>query len=97
MIRRPPRSTLFPYTTLFRSTRRRRGVFGLSRHCQEERLTEQARAFRLGSKLDPLKLFGRRRNLVNGSELGAYVTVPGREQIHEITIVPNQIDRKSVV
>src|SRR3712207_6966091 len=25
MIRRPPRSTLFPYTTLFRSTVRRRG------------------------------------------------------------------------
>src|SRR2546430_6802982 len=25
MIRRPPRSTLFPYTTLFRSIRRRRG------------------------------------------------------------------------
>src|SRR5229473_7355392 len=25
MIRRPPRSTLFPYTTLFRSTRRRAG------------------------------------------------------------------------
>src|SRR5438093_9392884 len=26
MIRRPPRSTLFPYTTLFRSTRRRARV-----------------------------------------------------------------------
>src|SRR2546428_10218044 len=26
MIRRPPRSTLFPYTTLFRSTRTRLGV-----------------------------------------------------------------------
>src|SRR3712207_8069021 len=26
MIRRPPRSTLFPYTTLFRSHRRRRGA-----------------------------------------------------------------------
>src|SRR3712207_7417930 len=26
MIRRPPRSTLFPYTTLFRSTRLRRAV-----------------------------------------------------------------------
>src|SRR2546430_8159270 len=26
MIRRPPRSTLFPYTTLFRSDRRRHGV-----------------------------------------------------------------------
>src|SRR2546429_5773447 len=25
MIRRPPRSTLFPYTTLFRSNRQRRG------------------------------------------------------------------------
>src|SRR5688572_32380820 len=25
MIRRPPRSTLFPYTTLFRSVRRQRG------------------------------------------------------------------------
>src|SRR3712207_8206641 len=28
MIRRPPRSTLFPYTTLFRSLRRRRAVDG---------------------------------------------------------------------
>src|SRR5882762_2473796 len=27
MIRRPPRSTLFPYTTLFRSQRRNLGVF----------------------------------------------------------------------
>src|SRR3712207_7614441 len=26
MIRRPPRSTLFPYTTLFRSDRRRSGI-----------------------------------------------------------------------
>src|SRR3712207_8572752 len=29
MIRRPPRSTLFPYTTLFRSTRARRRLAGL--------------------------------------------------------------------
>src|SRR2546430_3493110 len=28
MIRRPPRSTLFPYTTLFRSARRGRGRVG---------------------------------------------------------------------
>src|SRR3712207_8404754 len=38
MIRRPPRSTLFPYTTLFRSSRvkcrvdRRRGLVQLDRH-----------------------------------------------------------------
>src|SRR3712207_7838028 len=34
MIRRPPRSTLFPYTTLFRSDRRPRGV-GLDRRRRE--------------------------------------------------------------
>src|SRR2546422_8024194 len=31
MIRRPPRSTLFPYTTLFRSRRRRHGRNGIHR------------------------------------------------------------------
>src|SRR3712207_8490994 len=31
MIRRPPRSTLFPYTTLFRSGGRRRGRAGAGR------------------------------------------------------------------
>src|SRR5258708_31451629 len=30
MIRRPPRSTLFPYTTLFRSARRAHGLVGAS-------------------------------------------------------------------
>src|SRR3712207_7261137 len=29
MIRRPPRSTLFPYTTLFRSVREQPGILGL--------------------------------------------------------------------
>src|SRR5437764_12896793 len=37
MIRRPPRSTLFPYTTLFRSEERRRVVGGVD-HDLEERL-----------------------------------------------------------
>src|SRR3712207_7318586 len=32
MIRRPPRSTLFPYTTLFRSDVRRFGGFGFAAH-----------------------------------------------------------------
>src|SRR5258706_650380 len=32
MIRRPPRSTLFPYTTLFRSVTVRFGTLGLSAH-----------------------------------------------------------------
>src|SRR3712207_7284821 len=33
MIRRPPRSTLFPYTTLFRSARLLRGLQRLDRIC----------------------------------------------------------------
>src|SRR3712207_8616526 len=32
MIRRPPRSTLFPYTTLFRSLERERGITILSKN-----------------------------------------------------------------
>src|SRR2546430_10171259 len=37
MIRRPPRSTLFPYTTLFRSDRRReRGLAGTAQPVQED-------------------------------------------------------------
>src|SRR2546430_10448283 len=42
MIRRPPRSTLFPYTTLFRSAverRRARGGLGSSRGYSRQRLT----------------------------------------------------------
>src|SRR3989454_4123057 len=38
MIRRPPRSTLFPYTTLFRSLRPRRGAGG---HQEEARRSHQ--------------------------------------------------------
>src|SRR5437667_5632920 len=40
MIRRPPRSTLFPYTTLFRSTHRRRRLHRLGR----DREAHQSRA-----------------------------------------------------
>src|SRR6266581_5971028 len=48
MIRRPPRSTLFPYTTLFRSTPRRRGSCcraaarpGWRRRCRSEEHTSE--------------------------------------------------------
>src|SRR2546430_10078186 len=44
MIRRPPRSTLFPYTTLFRSTRGARS---------EGRQQKEFRDHKLGSFLDP--------------------------------------------
>src|SRR5438105_15219458 len=47
MIRRPPRSTLFPYTTLFRSRERRvRDGPGRSGHGHAERLTARRAAVR---------------------------------------------------
>src|SRR2546427_8255234 len=47
MIRRPPRSTLFPYTTLFRSLREgRRGGDG----CERERSREDAAPAASGSR-----------------------------------------------
>src|SRR3989442_8994236 len=39
MIRRPPRSTLFPYTTLFRSNRLRNGGAALARWLRRHRGT----------------------------------------------------------
>src|SRR3712207_9035756 len=52
MIRRPPRSTLFPYTTLFRS---------LGLHTHRERgagAREQDTAISRGKPVDPLEAFG---------------------------------------
>src|SRR5688572_32105371 len=46
MIRRPPRSTLFPYTTLFRSLEREAGV--LEAECGGEAEIERARQHRAG-------------------------------------------------
>src|SRR2546429_3765334 len=40
MIRRPPRSTLFPYTTLFRSVRARRGELPPARRSRFESLSD---------------------------------------------------------
>src|SRR2546430_5511797 len=40
MIRRPPRSTLFPYTTLFRSVGRSRGGTSLSHEEREQTLNQ---------------------------------------------------------
>src|SRR3712207_8147063 len=48
MIRRPPRSTLFPYTTLFRSD-----LLALLRRQQLHRLTEREHLVRLDQRADP--------------------------------------------
>src|SRR2546425_8110682 len=43
MIRRPPRSTLFPYTTLFRSRALSEGVGGGPQQCDEHDYQQQKR------------------------------------------------------
>src|SRR3712207_7355521 len=50
MIRRPPRSTRFPYTTLFRSHRRERGVRESDRDLVAERPLGDARRLRRGAR-----------------------------------------------
>src|SRR5258705_13907771 len=50
MIRRPPRSTLFPYTTLFRSDIGR-GIHGLIGHTQPRRIAARATATRVAQEL----------------------------------------------
>src|SRR3712207_6935268 len=46
MIRRPPRATLFPYTTLFRSLRQGRAATPHVRHCRQRRPPDGRRRWR---------------------------------------------------
>src|SRR3712207_8835363 len=63
MIRRPPRSTLFPYTTLFRSGRGRgAGGRGRCRRSEPRRATGGGSSGRLRGRRDPpVRWRGRRR------------------------------------
>src|SRR5256886_14744410 len=67
MIRRPPRSTLFPYTTLFRSRGGTRNTHAaplvvssvvglLQRTCPPHELKQRTRTLVRGDRLDPLNL-----------------------------------------
>src|SRR2546430_9885992 len=63
MIRRPPRSTLFPYTTLFRSVAYRR---------RTERQVEQVAEARLPTRFGNFRIFGYRSS-ADGAEQVALV------------------------
>src|SRR5438552_11702398 len=61
MIRLPPRSTLFPYTTLFRSTRLHcLGKLGRHEHVQHVGFCDEDRSAERRSKLGPGRRSGRR-------------------------------------
>src|SRR2546430_7267963 len=66
MIRRPPRSTLFPYTTLFRSTRRR---FVVGRTFEEHRKRPRpSRPVDIGRQHHPVARWHHQIALDNRSE-----------------------------
>src|SRR5258705_6181951 len=70
MIRRPPRSTLFPYTTLFRSANSRI-FFGSTLPVQFEHLRD-----------DPWGLLGRLWAGVDDSAVGPFRNVSARSEEH---------------
>src|SRR3712207_8219106 len=83
MIRRPPRSTLFPYTTLFRSSRgryrlrrlyRKRCVEGERRHCRRYQADAEGISASYGHTPDripafPIRVFRIPRSEEHTSEL----------------------------
>src|SRR3712207_8225671 len=97
MIRRPPRSTLFPYTTLFRSRGARRAE---PAHCEVGRLALAhqdrplaARRGRLARQLRPLQvrspaLLDRKSTRLNSSHANisyAVFCLKKKKNIHEVT------------
>src|SRR2546429_7078048 len=76
MIRRPPRSTLFPYTTLFRSLPRRARLSGrLELGHQWSRAHVTARLNAVGPRFE---------DLANTRRLGGYTTLRSEEHTSEL-------------
>src|SRR2546430_7558052 len=73
MIRRPPRSTLFPYTTLFRSLRRERplrrqvGRPSVANQSTHRRELPQPGGFRPSSRAEPTRFEDRKSTRLNSS------------------------------
>src|SRR5438105_6995860 len=97
MIRRPPRSTLFPYTTLFRSRRARaRALLRVRRreHGRRHDAPDEYRERQLDPSLDAV-LRGRPRSLDgDGPDLQRAreeVRLPGREQLVARDLEPEPV------
>src|SRR5690554_7586286 len=71
MIRLPPRSTLFPYTTLFRSAAKRFVVVEEIADAFIERFVERMRAVRMGDPFEP------------GTDLGPMASTDLRDELHD--------------
>src|SRR2546429_6933919 len=67
MIRRPPRSTLFPYTTLFRSIRRAECVGGILQSAKANSFEEEGIQRRNGLDRDHRRFQDRKSTRLNSS------------------------------
>src|SRR2546430_6041546 len=72
MIRRPPRSTLFPYTTLFRSLRRPEAGGARLRHPRLARVPRGAEAPRSAARRDGARGRGHARSEEHTPELPSH-------------------------
>src|SRR2546425_3858385 len=85
MIRRPPRSTLFPYTTLFRSTVTTRGCGATVTSAEPEAVTPLASVTLNDSVFDPLVCSVREQMSVH--EQGADPPVAETVQLNDLPAV----------
>src|SRR2546427_12768958 len=101
MIRRPPRSTLFPYTTLFRSDLRPAGIelrlrltldveFVADEHHAERGRVDQARGLHARQVLDAIEHAARERM----DALGLVVEALGQRHLHGLydAVAPAQFE-----
>src|SRR3989449_6736278 len=92
MIRRPPRSTLFPYTTLFRSARRQgfseRVVFEPGRGFDWSEFTHAAASLSLFAekKLVELRLAAAKPGLQGAEAIAAYCRRPGADIVLLVSV-----------
>src|SRR3989454_8619117 len=71
MIRRPPRSTLFPYTTLFRSHRATEHGGAVAPHLAEELHPRRHRAASFDQRVQQVELLGREAHELPAPQHGA--------------------------
>src|SRR3712207_9366866 len=88
MIRRPPRSTLFPYTTLFRSRRARLTAFGMTRRPGRSASNDPGLAALLGAKAPAVCMVGKSWDFHVQVALGI-------ERGENIEMIAESVDRKS--
>src|SRR5690349_22083259 len=97
MIRPPPRSTLFPYTTLFRSTGEVRGAFSMSEPgCGSDVSAITTKATRTDGDSGDYEITGQKMWLTNGGSANLVaVLVKTDESSDSVYRNMTTLDRKS--